>query len=414
MHPLAEPLIELGDDLVGHLAELLAQPVQALLVGRHPGGGVGDAPLRLRDLRPDRGRVPPRGGRRALRVGRAPLCFGQPGANGRDLGLQRTDPVRERLIAALVRMHAGFQLVHALAAEPYLAAGAAHRRRQLVQALLRCGALAFQALDRVAVLPRAGRGRIDLVLDAVPLLRLAGQPIADAPAALPQRPQAQQLQVAFDLERLRAQRAVAIGRLRLGAQRLIPALHLAPDVLYLRHVGGRLSQLPFGFGGAGPVGQDAGRLLEDRAPLLRLLGEDAVDPALLQRGVAGGGQAGIGEQLAHVAQPALRAVDEVLALTGAVQAALDGDLGGRDRQPLVLIGEDERHLGHAHRPAAAGAVEDHVLHPLGAQRAGRLLAQRPADGVHDVALSAAVGADERRHVRAELQYGTVGKGFEAE
>ena len=414
LHPLAQPLIELGDDLVGDLAKLVAQAFQALFVRCSLRGRIGDAPLRFGDPRAHRRGIPTVGSSLRLRVRGIPFRFGQPGAGGFDLGFQGADALRERLVAAVVRVHARFQLIDALAAEPYFAPGPAHGGGDLVQAFLGRSALFLQALDRGPMIARAGRGCVDLVLDVVPLLRLPRQALLDTLAAIPQSAQAQQFQVALDLERLRAQGAVALGSLRLHAQGLVTALHLAPDVLHLRHVGGRLLQLALGFDGAGAVGQDAGRLLEDLAALLGLLREDPVDPSLLQRCVAGGGKTGIGKHLAHVAQPALRVVDEVLALAGAIQAALDADLRGVDRQPPVLVGEHQRDLGHAQRAPAAGAIEDHVLHALGAQRAGRLLAQRPADGVNDVALAAAVRSDQRGHVAAELQYRAVGKGLEAE
>ena len=59
-----------------------------------------------------------------------------------------------------------------------------------------------------------------------------------------------------------------------------------------------------------------------------------------------------------------------------------------------------------------GAVEDHVLHLGAAQGPGALLAQHPADRIGDVALSAAVGADDGRDPAAELQFSFLGKGFE--
>src|SRR5690606_1774562 len=59
------------------------------------------------------------------------------------------------------------------------------------------------------------------------------------------------------------------------------------------------------------------------------------------------------------------------------------------------------------------AVEDHVLHVASAQRFSALLAEAPPDGIQDVALAAAVRADDGGHAFLELDDSAVGEGFEA-
>ena len=136
LHPLSQPLIELGHDLVGDLAKLVAQDVQALLVRCRLRGGVGDAPLRLGDLSAHGCGIPAIRSRFRLRVRGDPFRFGQPGTDGLHLYLHGADSLRERLVAVVVRVHAGFQLVDALAAEPDLAARPAHGRGDLVETFL--------------------------------------------------------------------------------------------------------------------------------------------------------------------------------------------------------------------------------------------------------------------------------------
>ena len=58
-------------------------------------------------------------------------------------------------------------------------------------------------------------------------------------------------------------------------------------------------------------------------------------------------------------------------------------------------GEAEAHFGGGAGLARVAAVEDDVLHLVAAQALGALLAKHPGDGVGDVALAAAVGADNR-------------------
>ena len=68
------------------------------------------------------------------------------------------------------------------------------------------------------------------------------------------------------------------------------------------------------------------------------------------------------------------------------------DLGGGFGE--FGIDQGELHLGDAHRGALDSAVEDAVGHALGAQELVALLAQDPGNGVDDVGLAAAVGADD--------------------
>ena len=80
---------------------------------------------------------------------------------------------------------------------------------------------------------------------------------------------------------------------------------------------------------------------------------------------------------------------------------------------LVHVAERQRHLGHAHRLAAVGAVENHVGHFAAAQRLGRLLAEHPADGIGDVGFAAAVGADDGGDAGLKIQRGFVREGLKA-
>src|SRR6185503_14857466 len=72
---------------------------------------------------------------------------------------------------------------------------------------------------------------------------------------------------------------------------------------------------------------ETGRLLDQRAPLGRLRGEDLLDPALADDGVHLAAQPDVGQQLDDVGPAHVRPVDEVLALPAAVEPACDGELG---------------------------------------------------------------------------------------
>ena len=124
--------------------------------------------------------------------------------------------------------------------------------------------------------------------------------------------------------------------------------------------------------------------------------EDLADLALLDDRVGLRAEPGVHEQLVDVAQAAELAVHQVLALAVPVEAARDDALGRSVGAVAVEARDLQVDLGHLQRLAARGAVEDHVLHRRAAQALDALLAEHPVDRVRDVALAAAVRADDAR------------------
>src|SRR5439155_1245113 len=79
------------------------------------------------------------------------------------------------------------------------------------------------------------------------------------------------------------------------------------------------------------------------------------------------------------------------------------------------IDEGEGDLGHSGWLAVAGAGEDDVFHLDATEGFGGLLAEDPGDGVGDVGLAAAVGADDGGDAFAgELDLSAITEGLEAE
>ena len=79
------------------------------------------------------------------------------------------------------------------------------------------------------------------------------------------------------------------------------------------------------------------------------------------------------------------------------------------------VDEGEGHLGHTGGLAIARACEDDVFHLDAAERFRGLLAEDPGDGVGDVGLAAAVGADDGGDAFAgELDLSAITEGLEAE
>ena len=137
--------------------------------------------------------------------------------------------------------------------------------------------------------------------------------------------------------------------------------------------------------------------------------------ALTDDGIALAAQAGIHEQLVHVAQAHALLVDVVFALAAAVIPAGDGDLALRPFGADVLgVVEHERHL----RQSPSGSrfsVPPKMTSSIFAPRSDllRLLAHDPADRVRHVGLAAAVGADDGGDILTEVQYGFIGKALKS-
>ena len=197
----------------------------------------------------------------------------------------------------------------------------------------------------------------------------------------------------LQLPQLAAQLAELLRLLRLPLETLQAAAHLADHVGEPQQVllGGL--QLALGLLSACLVLGDSGRLFDDRAPVLRLRADDETDAALLDDGVRARPDARAEEQLGDVEQPAGGLVDLVFARAVAEQAARHGDVGESRvlrRHEAAVVLEGDRHLGHAGGRTRLAAAEDDVFHRAAAQMLRALLAHRPADGVDDVALAAAV------------------------
>ncbi len=162
-----------------------------------------------------------------------------------------------------------------------------------------------------------------------------------------------------------------------------------------------LLQPPQRFGPARLVVGDAGRFLEQRPPLVGAQREGLIDKPLADDGVGALGQPAGCQQVGHVLQAHVAAVDEVLVVAGAEGAAGDLDLAEVDGQPAVAVVEGDGCLGHAGARPLLAAGEDHVGRAPGAQRAIALLAQHPAQRIGDIALAAAVGPNDGRDTVVE-------------
>ena len=142
------------------------------------------------------------------------------------------------------------------------------------------------------------------------------------------------------------------GHLGLAAQRLELAADLAEQVAEPGQVALGGVQLAERLLLALAVLEDAGGLLDEAAAVLGGRVQDRVELALPDDHVHLAADAGVGEQLLHVEQPAGLAVDGVLRAAVAEHRAADRDLGVLDRQRAVGVVDGQRDLGAAQRRAA--------------------------------------------------------------
>ena len=133
-----------------------------------------------------------------------------------------------------------------------------------------------------------------------------------------------------------AQQAVTLRLGGLALERVHLARDLVEDVVDAREVdlGGLQAQL--GEALLGLEAGDSGGLFEDGAAVHGLGAEDLADALLADDGVGLAAQAGAHEDVLNVAQAADLAVEQVLGVAGAEEAAGDGDLTGADRGAAKL------------------------------------------------------------------------------
>ncbi len=348
------------------------------------------------------------------------------GVQALELGFQRLDALAALLVGAVrgvlgpqqlelagAVLHAlgqrGGGLLRALQAQLDAVgrgARAAHLAHERFAAL---GALGERGLGRPAALGDPGQAERGLVAGGAGRL---GRRLGFAQRR-PARAHGVAAELPARLGRLALQALVELGGLRLALERLEPGAGLALHVEGAVEVLLGALQLELGPAPALAVLAQAGGLLDEQPAVARLGGDDVLHPALRDDGVHLLAEARVGEDLQHVDEPAARAVEAVLALPRAVQAAGDGDLAQGQVQGAVGVVQDDLHLGLRAGLDAAAAAEDHVLHRLAADRERGLLPHGPQHGVGDVGLARPVGADDDRDARGELEQGAVREGLEA-
>ncbi|CAB4879380.1 unannotated protein [freshwater metagenome] len=166
------------------------------------------------------------------------------------------------------------------------------------------------------------------------------------------------------LKGLALEALVQFGGLGLALERLQPRAGFALDIQCTVEILLRAIELELRAAATLAVLAEPGRLLDQQPAVARLGGDDRLDAALRDDRVHLLAQTGIGEHLEHVDKPAARAVESVLALAVAVEAAEDRELSDRQVDVTVAVIEHDLDLGAGARLHAVASSEDHVLHRL--------------------------------------------------
>ncbi len=210
-----------------------------------------------------------------------------------------------------------------------------------------------------------------------------------------------------------AEVAVAPGAVGLSAQRRNAGGEFAVEVADAGEVVARRVEARDRLLAAQLVARHARRLLEEPPPVLVGLREQILHHRQFDDRVRARAEAGVEEQVLHVAEPTFDAVEQVFRLARPVQPSPDGHLGVGRRQHAARVLDRQPHVGEAEGLARFRAVEEHARHRVRAQHAGALLADDPPHRVDDVALARAVGPDDARHARREGERRLVGEALEA-
>ena len=158
---------------------------------------------------------------------------------------------------------------------------------------------------------------------------------------------------------------------------------------------------------------DTGGLFKDLAAVLALPGQDFINPALADNGIALLADTGVAEQIHHILEPAGRAVQEILAFPAAVDPASHLDLRVVKRKASIFIVKDKGNFTVTEGLSALCAAENHVLHAGAAQDFGALLTEHPANRVAYIAFSGSVGSHNRGDAFLEDNLSPLRKGLES-
>ena len=212
------------------------------------------------------------------------------------------------------------------------------------------------------------------------------------------------------------QHLVALRRLSLPLEVVELLGDLVAQVVEPVEVLGRVAHPRLGLLAPLLVFGDAGGLFEIDPQLLRLGLDQARDHPLLDNGVGTWPQAGTEKDVGDVAAAAAGAVEKVVGLAVAGNAATHRDFveaGVFAANAAVAVVEHQLDRRLRHRLARRRAIEDDIVHRLPAQMLGRRLTHDPAYRVDDIRFATAVRPDDAHQIAGQIQRGGIDERLEA-
>ena len=278
--------------------------------------------------------------------------------------------------------------------------GLLDRQHQLLGLLPQGGALLVKGVQLAAQAVVVSLGGL------VPALLVAQRVIGAADGVHPEG-DLQPLALFAQLQKL-------LGLLAVPLERAYPPLQFTENVAQTLEVALGGGQTALGLVFAVAVFGDAGGFLKDLAALGGFGADDLGNAALPDDGVAVAADAGVEQQLIHILEADILAVDGVFTLAAAVVPAADRDLIGVHVKAVVAVVDRQCDRGKPHSAAGLGAAEDDILHLAGAaQLLGAGLAQHPADGVGYIRFAGAVRPDNTGDALPDGDLCLIGEGFKA-
>src|SRR6185312_2087055 len=155
------------------------------------------------------------------------------------------------------------------------------------------------------------------------------------------------------------------------------ALHFGDEIVEALEVDRGLLEAALRRAAAIAIEAHARRLLEQLATIVGPVGEQGVDHLALDHHARAGAEAGAAQQIGDVAQPAGRAIEEILTLARPRQTPGDYHFLKSDGERAFFVREVQRHLRHVHGPARRRPLKDDLLHLRAAHEARALFTQHP-------------------------------------
>ena len=149
---------------------------------------------------------------------------------------------------------------------------------------------------------------------------------------------------------------------------------------------------------------DSRSLIEEFTALLRLPVQDSLNLSLADDRVSFLADTGVIKDIVDVAESDRGIVEQILALTGSVQAARHSDFLVVDIKHVIAVIEGDCNGSEALRLSRLRSRENDILHAAGTERPGALFTENPANRVGYIALAGAIRSHDAGDSLVKLKF----------